>query len=310
MTNRTLKDYILLGVKGACMGAADVVPGVSGGTIAFISGIYEELINSIRSINATAVRLLLKGRLKEFWRAINGNFLVSILAGILFSIVALVKAITYLLEHEPILIWSFFFGLVLASSVTVCRTIERKTLSRWVAFLLGAVGAYFITVATPAETPTGLWFIFLCGAIAICAMILPGISGSFILLLMGKYTYIMGAVKGLISGTEVVSNLLTLCCFAVGALIGIVSFSNLLSWLLSRWKDVTIALLGGFMFGSLNKIWPWKEVVETYVNSHGEVKPLVEVNIAPNGQVLPAILLAVIGFAVVIGIEVMANRKK
>jgi putative membrane protein len=310
MTNRTLKDYILLGVKGACMGAADVVPGVSGGTIAFISGIYEELINSIRSINATAVRLLLKGRLKEFWRAINGNFLVSILAGILFSIVALVKAITYLLEHEPILIWSFFFGLVLASSVTVCRTIERKTLSRWVAFLLGAVGAYFITVATPAETPTGLWFIFLCGAIAICAMILPGISGSFILLLMGKYTYIMGAVKGLISGTEVVSNLLTLCCFAVGALIGIVSFSNLLSWLLSRWKDVTIALLGGFMFGSLNKIWPWKEVVETYVNSHGEVKPLVEVNIAPNGQVLPAILLAVIGFAVVIGIEVVANRKK
>jgi putative membrane protein len=310
MTNRTLKDYILLGVKGACMGAADVVPGVSGGTIAFISGIYEELINSIRSINATAVRLLLKGRLKEFWRAINGNFLVSILAGILFSIVALVKAITYLLEHEPILIWSFFFGLVLASSVTVCRTIERKTLSRWVAFLLGAVGAYFITVATPAETPTGLWFIFLCGAIAICAMILPGISGSFILLLMGKYTYIMGAVKGLISGTEVVSNLLTLCCFAVGALIGIVSFSNLLSWLLSRWKDVTIALLGGFMFGSLNKIWPWKEVVETYVNSHGEVKPLVEVNIAPNGQVLPAILLAVTGFAVVIGIEVVANRKK
>jgi putative membrane protein len=310
MTNRTLKDYILLGVKGACMGAADVVPGVSGGTIAFISGIYEELINSIRSINATAVRLLLKGRLKEFWRAINGNFLVSILAGILFSIVALVKAITYLLEHEPILIWSFFFGLVLASSVTVCRTIERKTLSRWVAFLIGAVGAYFITVATPAETPTGLWFIFLCGAIAICAMILPGISGSFILLLMGKYTYIMGAVKGLISGTEVVSNLLTLCCFAVGALIGIVSFSNLLSWLLSRWKDVTIALLGGFMFGSLNKIWPWKEVVETYVNSHGEVKPLVEVNIAPNGQVLPAILLAVIGFAVVIGIEVVANRKK
>jgi putative membrane protein len=141
-------------------------------------------------------------------------------------------------------------------------------------------------------------------------MILPGISGSFILLLMGKYTYIMGAVKGLISGTEVVSNLLTLCCFAVGALIGIVSFSNLLSWLLSRWKDVTIALLGGFMFGSLNKIWPWKEVVETYVNSHGEMKPLVEVNIAPNGQVLPAILLAVIGFAVVIGIEVVANRKK
>ncbi len=310
MKHRTWQDYGLLAVKGACMGAADVVPGVSGGTIAFISGIYEELINSIRSINATALKLLLHGRVKDFCRAINAPFLVSILVGILFSIVALVKTITYLLEHEPILIWSFFFGLVLASSFTVCRTIERKTLSRWVAFAVGAVAAYFITVATPAETPMGLWFICLCGAIAICAMILPGISGSFILLLMGKYSYIMGAIKNILGGEEVGANLLILGCFAVGALVGITSFSRLLSWLLSRWKDVTIALLGGFMFGSLNKIWPWKEVVDYYTNSHGELKPLVEVNIAPNEQILPALLLVVVGIAVVVGIEVAAHRKQ
>lgn len=292
------------------MGAADVVPGVSGGTIAFISGIYEELINSIRSINLTAIRLLFRGHVREFWQAINGRFLVSIVVGILVSIVALVRAITYLLDHEPILIWSFFFGLVLASSITVCRTIEQRTWSRWLAFAVGAVAAYFITVATPAETPTGLWFIFLCGAIAICAMILPGISGSFILLLMGKYSYIMGGIKELMSGVNAGYNLALLGCFAVGALVGITSFSRLLSWLLSRWKDVTIALLGGFMFGSLNKIWPWKETVEYYTNSHGELKPLVEVNIAPTEQVIPAIVLALVGFALVVGIEVAATRKQ
>jgi putative membrane protein len=141
-------------------------------------------------------------------------------------------------------------------------------------------------------------------------MILPGISGSFILLLMGKYSYIMGAIKDVMAGVNVAGNVLTLCCFLVGAGVGIVSFSRLLSWLLSRWKDVTIALLGGFMFGSLNKIWPWKEVVETYVNRHGEVKPLVEVNVAPHDQLLPAIALAVVGFALVMGIEWVASRKK
>jgi putative membrane protein len=228
----------------------------------------------------------------------------------LVSIVALVRAITYLLDHEPILIWSFFFGLVLASSITVCRTIEQRTWSRWLAFAVGAVAAYFITVATPAETPTGLWFIFLCGAIAICAMILPGISGSFILLLMGKYSYIMGGIKELMSGVNAGYNLALLGCFAVGALVGITSFSRLLSWLLSRWKDMTIALLGGFMFGSLNKIWPWKETVEYYTNSHGEQKPLVEVNIAPTEQVIPAIVLALVGFALVVGIEAAATRKQ
>ncbi len=290
------------------MGSADVVPGVSGGTIAFISGIYEELIDSIKSISSSSLKLLFTGKFKAFWAAVNGNFLISLLIGILFSIVALVKLITYLLAHEPVLIWSFFFGLVLASSITVCQSIERKSADRWVAFAIGTAAAYYVTIATPSETPDGLWFIFLCGAIAICAMILPGISGSFILLLMGKYTFIMNTNKSLMEGGNAGRNLLTLGTFAIGALIGIVSFSNLLSWLLKKWKDITVALLGGFMFGSLNKIWPWKEVVETYIDSHGEIKPLVEANIAPQGQILPAIGLAVAGFALVILIEKLAAR--
>lgn len=305
---RNIKDYLVLIAKGICMGSADVVPGVSGGTIAFISGIYEELIDSIKSISSSSLKLLFTGKFKAFWAAVNGNFLISLLIGILFSIVALVKLITYLLAHEPVLIWSFFFGLVLASSITVCQSIERKSVDRWVAFAIGTAAAYYVTIATPSETPDSLWFIFLCGAIAICAMILPGISGSFILLLMGKYTFIMNTIKGLMEGGNTGRNLLTLGTFAIGALIGIVSFSNLLSWLLKKWKDITVALLGGFMFGSLNKIWPWKEVVETYVDNHGEIRPLVEANIAPQEQILPAIGLAIAGFALVILIEKLAAR--
>jgi len=306
--HRNIKDHLLLIAKGVCMGSADVVPGVSGGTIAFISGIYEELIDSIKSIDSSSLKLLFTGKFKAFWAAINGNFLISLLAGILFSIVALVKLITYLLDNEPVLIWSFFFGLVLASSITVCQTIERKSIDRWIAFAIGTAAAYYITIATPAETPNSLWFIFLCGAIAICAMILPGISGSFILLLMGKYTFIMNTIKGIMERENIGHNLLILGTFATGALIGIVSFSNLLSWLLKKWKDITVALLGGFMFGSLNKIWPWKEVMETYVDSHGEIKPLVETNIAPNEQILPAVALAVAGFMLVILIEKLAAQ--
>lgn len=301
-------EYLWITLKGICMGAADVVPGVSGGTIAFITGIYEELLNSIKSVNGHALKLLFTGRLKEFWKTINGNFLLALVAGIGFSIVALVKIITHLLENEPILIWAFFFGLVLASSYTVMLTIEKKTWSRWLAFAIGTAGAFFITIATPAETPSGLWFIFLCGAIAICAMILPGISGSFILLLMGKYHFIMNTIKQVMSGENIGENLLTIGTFAIGALIGIVSFSNLLSWLLKKWKDLTIALLGGFMFGSLNKIWPWKEVTETYVNSHGEIKPLVEINVAPNEQIWQAVVLCLVGCVIVITIDKLASK--
>ena len=299
--SRSRKDYMLLALKGMGMGAADVVPGVSGGTIAFIVGIYEELIDSIKSINTKALALFFKGNFSEFWKTVNGSFLLSIVLGIGISVFSLAKVITFLLTTYPILIWSFFFGLVLSSTYFVSKEIKVWNLSRYIAFALGALIAFYITVATPAETPTDLWFIFLCGAIAICAMILPGISGSFILVLLGKYFYIMEAVKSF--------NIPIILTFIAGASIGIVSFSNVLSYLLKRFHDITIAILGGFMLGSLNKVWPWKEVVETYTDSHGIVKPLIENNIFPNAYILPAFGLMVFGFILVYILEKISGKK-
>ena len=297
---RKLQDYLFLALKGMAMGAADVVPGVSGGTIAFIVGIYDELINSIKSINAHSIKLLFTGKIAAFWKAINGNFLCSLLLGIGISVFSLAKLITYLLVHEPVLVWSFFFGLVLASTWFVSKDIKEWNWKTITGFILGALVAYYITVATPAETPTNLLFIFLCGAIAICAMILPGISGSFILVLLGKYFYIMEAINTL--------DLVILGVFAVGAFLGITSFSRVLSYALKNFRNITLAVLTGFMLGSLNKVWPWKEVVQTYVDRHGEVKPLVESNILPNESVGEAVALMVVGFALVYILEKMSSR--
>lgn len=298
---RGIKAYSLLVLKGMGMGAADVVPGVSGGTIAFIVGIYEELINSIKSINTANLRLLFKGQIAAFWRGINANFLLSIVLGIGISVFSLAKIITYLLVNQPILVWSFFFGLVLASTWFVAKEISRWEVKTAISFVVGALLAYYITVATPAETPTHPLFIFLCGAIAICAMILPGISGSFILVLLGKYFYIMDAVKTL--------RISVILVFLAGAAIGITAFSRVLSYALRRFHDATIALLSGFMLGSLNKVWPWKETIETYTDSHGVVKPLVEQNIAPNTQIIEAVGLMVVGFVLVYALEKLSSRK-
>ena len=300
--------YIILALKGCAMGMADVVPGVSGGTIAFISGIYEELLDSIRSVNATALKLLLKLRLGEFWRHINGSFLLPVLLGIAVAIFSLARLMTYLLVNHPIAIWSFFFGLIVASALLVARQIGRWDWRTLLAFVVGAVAAWWITVATPAETPNDWWFVMLSGAIAICAMILPGISGAFILLLLGKYQYIMHAVGEF--------NIPVIVVFVIGAAAGIISFSHLLSWLLKHWHDVTVAVLMGFMVGSLNKVWPWKETVETYLDSHGVAQPLMQTNIAPGtfeqltGQpslLMQAILLGIVGFMAIYGIELAAR---
>lgn len=297
---RNLKDYGLLVLKGMGMGAADVVPGVSGGTIAFIVGIYEELIDSIKSINASSLKLLFTGKIGAFWRAINGSFLLSIVAGIGISIFSLAKLITYMLVYHPILVWAFFFGLVLASTWFVSKDIRRWNWKTVLSFIVGALAAYYITVATPAETPTNLFFIFLCGAIAICAMILPGISGSFILVLLGKYFYIMEAVKTF--------NIPVMLIFMAGAALGITSFSRILSYALRKFHDITIAVLGGFMLGSLNKVWPWKKVLETYTDSHGELKPLVETNIWPDHLVGEAAGLMLLGFFLVYFLEKLSMR--
>ena len=282
------------------MGAADVVPGVSGGTIAFVVGIYDELIESIKSIGKNSLKLLFTGKILSFWKAINGNFLFFLLAGIAISVFSLAKLITLLLTDYPVLVWAFFFGLVLASTWFVGKDIKERSWKVILSFIVGGVVAYYITVATPVSTPTNLLFIFFCGVIAICAMILPGISGSFILLLMGKYFFIMEAVNTL--------NLPVLLTFAAGALIGITSFSRVLSYALSHFRNITLSLLTGFMLGSLNKVWPWKKVVETYTDTHGVVKPLVEANILPDCYIFEAIALALAGFLIVYFLEKLSEK--
>lgn len=299
-SDRTIKDFLLLFAKGAGMGAADVVPGVSGGTIAFITGIYEELLASIKSVDLEAVKKLFGFRFIEFWRHINGTFLLVLLSGIGFSVLALSRVILYLLANHSELLWSFFFGLVVASAWVVGRKIGRWNASVLVACLVGTALAYYVTVATPAQTPEAYWFLFLSGALAICAMILPGVSGSFLLVLMAKYEFILSAIKEF--------RLDVVAVFGLGCAVGILSFSRVLNWALKNYHNATIALLTGFMVGSLNKVWPWKQTLETYTDRHGEVKPLQQQNVLPGnyelltGQesyLVYAIGLAILGFLLV-----------
>ncbi len=307
---RSIKDYIIILLKGAAMGAADVVPGVSGGTIAFISGIYEELIESIKSINPASVKHLFSKGLKQFWTEINGTFLASLLFGIALSIFSLAKLLHFLLDEYPILIWSFFFGLIVASAIYVAQKITEWDYKTILGIIAGTIISFFITEITPAPAVDNspYWFVFLSGMIAICAMILPGISGSFILLLMGQYRFIISAVNDL-----KISYLIT---FGVGAAIGLISFSNVLSWLLKRFHNITIAFLAGFMIGSLNKVWPWKHVLEeTVINN--KLQPISLENVLPDAffqltgkdpQTLYAVLMAISGFLVIFLLENAFSR--
>lgn len=293
------------------MGAADVIPGVSGGTVAFISGIYDELLNSIKAIDAEAIKMLFRFRLKEFWKKINGNFLITLFAGILTSLLSLAKLMTHLLQTHPILIWSFFFGLILVSAPLVLREIKQWSVGPVASFALGVIVAYYITIVTPTESPTNLFFIFFSGALAICAMILPGISGAFILLLIGKYQYMITAL--------IEFNIPVVLVFVAGCFIGIVSFSRLLSWILNNYHGIAVAVLAGFMIGSLNKVWPWREIKEYATNSKGEQISVFDQSILP-GQyfevtgkdplLLQAILMMALGVFIVILIERIATRLK
>jgi putative membrane protein len=293
------------------MGMADVIPGVSGGTVAFITGIYEELINSIKSIDAEAFKLLFKFQISDFWKKINGNFLISVLLGIVTSLLSLSKLMTYLLDVYPIQVWSFFFGLILISSPLIMRDIRKWTISTVVSFLFGIAIAYAITVLSPTETPTDLWFIFFCGALAICAMILPGISGAFILLLIGKYEYMITAL--------IQFNIPVIIVFVIGCFLGLLGFSRFLSWILTHYRFPTLALLAGFMIGSLNKVWPWKEVISYRINHQGEQVPAFDQSIWPwhylekthnNPLILQAILFAALGVGLVVAIEKTAAYLK
>ena len=251
---------ITIAIKGACMGAADVIPGVSGGTIAFIMGIYDQFVGSLASVNAEAVKLLFSGQIKAFWKHINGSFLLSLFIGIGISVVTLAGLMQMLLSDYPIQTWAFFFGLIVASSIFILRGIKDWKLRDGLLLVLGVILGVAVCTLSPTQTPDALWFIFLSGAIAICAMILPGISGSFILLILGKYQYIMGAISGLASGNDLGKNLLIIGTFLIGTVIGILAFSKFLHWLLARWQKGTMIVLAGFIIGSLVKVWPWSNM--------------------------------------------------
>ena len=296
----SLLKYVGVAFKGACMGAADVIPGVSGGTIAFLMGIYQELLDSIKSVNGEAFKLLFKGKIADFWKHINGNFLLSIFAGILVSVFSLARLMKYLLEFHPIQLWSFFFGLILASAIYILKGLDKWSIQNIISLLIGVGLASFICVASPAQTPDALWFVFLSGAIAICAMILPGISGSFILLLLGKYAFVMTAVTEL--------DIPVLAVFALGCGIGIISFSHFLSWLLKKFYMLTIALLSGFMLGSLLKVWPWKVPGAAEGFDYPALPSQFEQVTGLDAQLGTSIVFAVLGLAIVLVIEFVAAK--
>jgi len=300
---RSFGAYLLLTAKGFCMGAADVVPGVSGGTMAFILGIYEELIDAIRSFDLESLKLMATAKVRKLLDRVAWRFLLALGCGILLAIFSLSKALSWLLQNQPVLIWSFFLGLILASVLTVSRRVGHWRPLTWCSLLVGIAGIYVLVGLVPGATPDAPWFLFISGAVAICAMILPGISGSFILVLMGKYQYILEAVND--------HNLLVLFIVAAGACVGLAAFSRLLGWLLRNYHDFMVAFLTGLMLGSLRKVWPFKETLESMVGSGGKVVPLIQKNILPaqwSGEVTFAIGLAVVGFLLVLVLDRMASR--
>ena len=303
--NRSFTDYIVLSVKGFCMGASDVVPGVSGGTMAFILGIYEELIDAIKSFDLKGLQFLVTLKFRPLLDRISWQFLLAVGIGILAAIFSLSKLLSWLLQNRPIFIWSFFLGLILASVLSVSRRVEAWRILTWLCLVGGTLGSYFLVGLVPVATPNDYWFLFLCGAVAICAMILPGISGSYILVLLGKYQYVLDAVN--------YRDFLVLGLVAAGACVGIIAFARILGWLLKNYHDLMVATLTGLMIGSLRKIWPWKEALESVVDAHGQMVPLVQSNILPgqwNVEVLAAISLMVAGLLAVLFLDRLGNRIK
>ena len=303
---RKFVDYLVIFLKGLAMGAADVVPGVSGGTIAFISGIYEELLETINSINFKTLKILKSNGFKAMWKSINGNFLISLLFGIGISIISFAKLIKWSIENEPIMVWSFFFGLVLASVIYIAKQIKNWNSMTILALIIGASIAYYVTILPPmvSEGSSDL-FMFFAGALAICAMILPGISGGFILLLLGAYKPALDALND--------RDLKTIFLLISGAIVGLLTFSRVLKWMFEKFHNLTLAVLTGFVLGSLNKIWPWKNIVKSEM-INGKLKILQEETISPmsyqgNPEIGWALILAIIGFIVIILLEKSAKIK-
>lgn len=303
---RRFIDYLVISLKGLAMGAADAVPGVSGGTIAFISGIYEELIATISNVNLSLFKILFQKGFKSFWKQLNGNFLLALLSGIIVSFVSFMRLAKYLIENEPVLIWSFFFGLIIASIYFVGKQITKWNIAVIIGLLFGSIVAFYISTLPTMTTNENSYFLFFAGALAICAMILPGISGSFILVILGAYKTLSDALHDF--------NFKKLIFFVSGALIGLLSFSHLLKWLFRHYHNLTLAILTGFIFGSLNKVWPWKETLTWHVNSKGVKMPLIDKSVLPfdyegDNHLLLAILLIIAGFLTIFILEKIGSKK-
>lgn len=309
--NRGIKDYLLILLKGLCMGAADVVPGVSGGTIAFITGIYDEWLDSLKRCTPAVLLMLKREGFAKTWRYINGNFLLALFGGILISLKTLAGVVLYLLESYPVLIWAFFMGLIVASIYSLGSKQRGWGIAHWVSFLLGAAFVYGVSILAPAQLPGHWWILFLGGFVGICAMILPGISGSFILLLVGLYPVFLNAIHTL--------DLVALASFGLGCLCGLILFSRFVSWLLHHYHNITLACLIGFLVGSLNVTWPWKQALVTTLDSHGKTVVLQQANLSPfdyaavtgaDPTLLLACLCALAGAALALGTEFIAEYLK
>ncbi len=292
-----LTRNIGVAAKGFAMGAANVIPGVSGGTIALLTGIFNELIGALNALlTPKAWKLLFKGSFREFWEYIHGTFLLWLGAGVVASVFSLAKLMEYVLSHHPVQTWAFFFGLILVSAVFMLADLKGKKAVDVLWLAIGAAMGAAICLLSPSTTPDAPWFIAICGAIAICTMILPGISGSFILVLLGKYDYIMGAVSNL--------DIPVLAVFAVGCVVGIVAFSKILHWLIAHFEKQTLLVLIGFTVGSLVKVWPWADKA-----AYQAANALTG---CPEGElhILSAVICALVAAASVIVLEVLAHRAK
>lgn len=310
-----MKNYFSIFLKGMAMGIAELIPGVSGGTIAFITGIYERFIEALQAFDLGLLKTLREEGLAAAWKRIDGNFLLTLAAGMLASIVLFIHLITYLIEHEPLLLWAFFFGLILASVFFVGKHIPDWKLTNVIALIAGAALAYYITIASPANGNDALWMIYLSGAVAICAFLLPGLSGSFILLLLGMYPIVLGGIKNL--------DVVLIGVFALGCITGILSFSKFLNWAFKHHKSLTLSVLTGFLVGSLNRVWPWQEVISRRLNSKGvevveftrsvlpskfaELDATANLPYGNDPQILPVIGLMLLGIAAVVLLEKFGN---
>lgn len=299
------------------MGASDIVPGVSGGTMAFILGIYEELIDSIRTVGQPKfLRAVFQFRIREIFQILNWPFLTAVAFGIFFAILTLSSGLEWLLLNQPVLLWSFFFGLVLASVYTVSKRIKQWNLQLGVVMLVGAIAAYILVGAVPVQTPNSWWFLIFSGALAICAMILPGISGAFILVLLGKYQFVLNAINQ--------RDILTILFVGIGAVVGLVTFAQVIGYFFNRYHDYTVAVLIGLMVGSLRKIWPWKQDVAWLedaggfvLDSEGHRIVIEQINLPPNlassagaTEFAIAVVLAAVGFGAILLLDRVAGEKE